>query len=123
MPQGRFKYLLLIIFLASIILIVFLQYNSGKSIKNLTQDNQRLLGELQIKTKLQQLQTDIIFSESALRDLIGTGDAQHIRDLDNDLDTIQNELREIDTIIRPTSELNLLDQLNFLTKEKIENSN
>ena len=123
MLQGRFKYLLLIIFLASIILIVFLQYNSGKSIKNLTQDNQRLLGELQIKTKLQQLQTDIIFSESALRDLISTGDAQHVRDLDNDLDTIQNELREIDTIIRPTSELNLLDQLNFLTKEKIENSN
>ena len=82
-----------------------------------------MLGELQIKTKLQQLQTDMIFSESALRDLISTGDAQHVRDLDNDLDTIQNELREIDSIIRPTSELNLLDQLNFLTKEKIENSN
>ena len=123
MLQGRFKYLLLIIFLASIILIVFLQYNSGKSIKNLTQDNQRLLGELQIKTKLQQLQTDIIFSESALRDLISTGDARHVIDLDNDLDTIQNELREIDSIIRPTSEVKLLDQLNFLTKEKIENSN
>jgi signal transduction histidine kinase/CheY-like chemotaxis protein len=123
MLQGRFKYLLLTIFLASIILIVFLQYNSGKSIKNLIQDNQRLLGELQIKTKLQKLQTDIIFSENALRDLISTSDAQHVLDLDNDLDTIQNEFREIDSIIRPTSELKLVDQLNFLIDEKIKNSN
>jgi len=123
MLQGRFKYLLLIIFLASIILIVLLQYNSGKSIKNLIQDNQNLLSELQIKTKLQQLQTDIIFSETALRDLISTGDARHVLNLDKDLDTIQNELREIDSIIRPTSELKLVDELNFLMNEKIENSN
>ena len=123
MLQGRFKYLLLIVFLVSIILIVFLQYNSGKSIKNLIQDNKSLLSELQIKTRLQKLQTDVIFTESALRDLINSADAQHILELDRDFVTIQNELAEIDSIIRPTSELKLLDQLHFLMKEKIENSN
>ena len=61
MLQSRFKYLVLIIFLASVVLIVFLQYNSGNSIKSLIQDNQSLLSELQIKTKLQKFQTDIIF--------------------------------------------------------------
>ena len=123
MLQGRFKYLLLIIFLASIILIVFLQYNSGKSIKNLTQGNQRLLGELRIKTKLDRFQTNMIFTESTLRDLITAWNAQDFQELQRDLDTIQNELAEIDSIIRPTTELKLLDQLHFLTKEKIENSN
>ena len=34
--------------------------------------------------------------------------------------TIQNELHEIDNTIRPTSELKLFDQLNFLVNEKLE---
>ena len=64
------------------------------------------------KQNCSQLQTDIIFSESALRDLINSGDAQLVRDLSDNLDTIQNELREIDSIIRPTSE-KLVDSLIF----------
>jgi len=123
MLQNRSKYLVLIIFLSSILLIVFLQYNSGSSIKSLLSDNKGLLNELQIKSKLQKLQTDIIFAESALRDLVNNGDAQHMTEIDRDLKIIQNELTEIDSIIRPTSELRLLEQLNFLTNEKIENSN
>ena len=51
-----------------------LQYNSGNSIRNLIQDNESLLSELQIKTKLQKFQTDIIFSETALRDLVNSDD-------------------------------------------------
>lgn len=49
MLNQRFKYLLLIIFLASIVVIVFLQYNSGNSIKNLIRDNKSLVNELRIK--------------------------------------------------------------------------
>jgi len=113
----------LIIFLSSILLIVFLQYNSGSSIKSLISDNKGLLNELQIKSKLQKLQTDIIFAENALRDLINNSDAQRVTEIDRDLNTIQNELAEVDSIIRPTSELDLLEQLDFLMNEKIENSN
>ncbi|MFI5185783.1 MAG: ATP-binding protein [Chitinophagales bacterium] len=123
MIKKRFKYFILVIFLASIILIVFLQYNSGKSIKYLISDNESLLNELHIKTKLQKLQTDVIFSESALRDLVNNHDAQHILELDRDYHVIQNELTQIDRAIRPTSESKLLDDLKFLMTEKIENSN
>ncbi len=123
MLQTRFKYLVLIIFLASVVLIVFLQYNSGNSIKSLIQDNQSLLSELQIKTKLQNFQTDIIFSETALRDLVTNDDPGHSRELNRELEAIKHELIEIDKTIRPTSELRLLDQLNFLVTEKLENSN
>ena len=123
MLQSRFKYLVLIIFLASVVLIVFLQYNSGNSIRNLIQDNESLLSELQIKTKLQKFQTDIIFSETALRDLVNSDDPRHVRELDKDLKNIKNEFIEIDNAIRSTSESTLLDQLSFLVAEKLENSN
>ncbi len=123
MLPSRFKYLVLIIFLACVVLIVFLQYNSGKSIKNLIRDNRSLLNELQIKNKLQTFQTDIIFGESALRDLVVSDDPEHILEIDKDLKRIRNEFSEIDSTIRPTSETHLLDRLNFLVAEKLENSN
>jgi signal transduction histidine kinase/CheY-like chemotaxis protein len=122
MLKRKFRYIILIIFLSSIILIVFLQYNSGKSIKNLIRDNERLLNELQIKTKLQKLQTDLIFSESALRDLVSHENRQRVEDLTDGYNTIQKELMEIDSTIRSTSQGNLLDELKFLMKEKIQNS-
>jgi len=123
MLQSRFKYLVLIIFLASIVLIVFLQYNSGNSIKNLIHDNRSLLNELQIKNKLQEFQTDIIFGESSLRDLVASDDPEHILETDKDLKRIQNEFNEIDSTIRPTSDELLLNRLSFLVTEKMENSN
>lgn len=122
MLRKRFRYLVLVIFIASIILIVFLQYNSGKSIENLIGDNKSLLSELQIKTKLQKLQTDVIFSESALRDLITNDDEQHVLDLKKSYVAMQGELMEIDGIIRSNSDGKLTDQLRFLMDEKIENS-
>lgn len=123
MLRSRFKYLVLIIFLASVVLIVFLQYNSGNSIKNLIADNQSLLNELQIKNKLQKFQTDIIFGESALRDLVTSDDPEHILETDRDLKKIRIEFGEIDSTIRPTSDPQLLDRLSFLVAEKLENSN
>jgi len=123
MLRSRFKYLVLIIFLASVVLIVFLQYNSGNSIKSLIQDNQSLLTELQIKTKLQKFQTNIIFCETALRDLVTKDDPRHSLELERELKAIREEFIEIDNTIRPTSELKLLDQLNFLVNEKLDNSN
>ncbi len=121
MFTQRFKYLMLVIFLLSIILIVYLQYNSGKSIKNLITDNEVLLKELQIKSKLQKLQTDIIFSESALRDLITTNDEQHVRDLNADYGVILGEMADVDSSIRGTGDNQLLNQLRVLTNEKVDN--
>ena len=123
MLQSRFKYLVLIIFLASVVLIVFLQYNSGNSIRNLITDNQSLLNELQIKSQLQRFQTDIIFGESALRDLVTSEDPEHILEADKDLKRIRTEFTEIDSTIRSTSEPQLLNSLSFLVTEKLENSN
>ena len=111
MLQSRFKYLVLIIFLASVVLIVFLQYNSGNSIRNLITDNQSLLNELQIKSQLQRFQTDIIFGESALRDLVTSEDPEHILETDKDLKRIRTEFTEIDSTIRIFGESEFLHEL------------
>jgi signal transduction histidine kinase/CheY-like chemotaxis protein len=122
MLNQRFKYLLLIIFLVSIVVIVFLQYNSGNSIKNLIRDNKSLVNELRIKKKLQQLQTDIIFVESALRDLVGNENAQHIQELDKQLNIIEDEFAEIQQLVTPAKESALWNRLDVLIKEKLENT-
>jgi signal transduction histidine kinase/CheY-like chemotaxis protein/HPt (histidine-containing phosphotransfer) domain-containing protein len=122
MVNQRFKYLLLITFLVSIVVIVFLQYNSGNSIKSLIRDNKSLVNELRIKKKLQQLQTDIIFAESALRDLVSNENAQHIQELDKQLNVIDGEFAEIQHLVTPAKESVLWNRLDVLIKEKMDNT-
>src|SRR5436190_8131997 len=122
MVNQRFKYLLLVIFLVSIIVIVFLQYNSGNSIKSLIRDNKSLVNELRIKKKLQQLQTDIIFAESALRDLVSNENAQHIQGLDKQLNIVENEFAEVQRLVTPAQESALWNRLDFLIREKLQNT-
>ena len=122
MVNQRFKYLLLITFLVSIVVIVFLQYNSGNSIKSLIRDNKSLVNELRIKKKLQQLQTDIIFAESALRDLVSNENAQHIQELDKQLNVIEAEFAEIERLVTPAKESALWNRLDFLIGEKMDNT-
>lgn len=122
MVNQRFKYLLLITFLVSIVVIVFLQYNSGNSIKSLIRDNKSLVNELRIKKKLQQLQTDIIFAETALRDLVSIENAQHIQELDKQLNVVDGEFAEIQRLVTPANESVLWNQLDLLIREKMENT-
>ncbi len=52
MLKGRFKYIALIIFLSGLILIVFLQFNSSRSINTLIAGNTSLLSELKTQNDL-----------------------------------------------------------------------
>jgi len=123
MPKNGFKYLILVIFLVSILLIVFLQFNSGTSIKSLIKGNKSLLNELQVKAKLQKLQTDIIFVESSVSDIVNNEDTVHKQEVIEGINNIQSEVEEIGSIINPFSKAELLQRLQFLAKEKGQNSN
>src|SRR6185369_13626928 len=94
----------------------------GRSIKNLIEDNKSLLSELEIKTKLQEFQTHIIFEESALRDLVNTDDQEHREEVDKDIKLIQDKMQDLNTIIGQTTEAQLVQQLNTLTNAKVQNS-
>jgi signal transduction histidine kinase/CheY-like chemotaxis protein len=122
MPKNRFGYLLLIIFLVSILLIVFLQFNSGKSIESLIAGNTKLLHELQVKTQLQKFETDIIFIETNIRGFVITEDTAHLEGVKEQINNIRPELDDVITSIKGNTSSGLLQQLSFLTDEKIQHS-
>lgn len=123
MQPNRSKYLLLAIFIGSILLIVFLQFNSGRSIEDLVKGNKDLLHELQVQAQLQNLETKIIFVESAIRGFVTSADSVQLRSSVEDIDDIQKEIDGINLSIRDTTSSALLQQLSFLIKEKIQHSN
>jgi len=123
MHPNRSKYLLLVIFIASILLIVFFQFNSGRSIENLVRGNKNLLHELQVQAQLQNLETKIIFIESSIRGFVISEDSVHLQGVKEDIDDIQTEIDHINLSIADTSSAALLEQLSFLIKEKVQQSN
>jgi len=123
MQPNRSKYLLLAIFIGSILLIVFLQFNSGRSIEDLVEGNKDLQHELQIQAELQNLETKIVFVESAMRGFVTARDSLQLRGTAEDIDDIQKEIDGINLSIGDTTSSALLRQLSFLIKEKIQHSN
>lgn len=114
-----FKYILLVTFLTVALVIVFLQFNSNQSISQLINGNEDLLGELNLKTKLQQLQTGIIALESKVRGTVIEGvpiDSNHLKE---EIETIQHSLQQIDTLQSYHMIAPLVVQLNQLVNAKI----
>lgn len=114
-----FKYILLVTFLMVALVIVFLQFNSNQSISQLISGNEDLLGELNLKTKLQQLQTGIITLESKVRGTVIEGvpiDSNHLKE---EIGNIQYSLQQIDTLQSYHMIAPLVIQLNQLVNAKI----
>ncbi|MCW3120168.1 MAG: hypothetical protein JWM28_4250 [Chitinophagaceae bacterium] len=95
MLKGRFKYIALVIFLSGLVLIVFLQFNSGLSINKLIQGNTSLLNELKTQNDLQKLQTEIVTVESKIRGVIITQDREHLNGIRGELDSIKQRFKLI----------------------------
>jgi signal transduction histidine kinase/DNA-binding response OmpR family regulator len=118
--MGRyFKYILLVIFLTALLLIVFLQFNSNRSINQLINGNENLLEELSIKNNLQQLQTDIITLESKVRGTVIGGMAIDSNHLQEELDNIKISLQQLDTLQSENMIAPYIIELNELVNSKI----
>src|SRR5262245_35541687 len=118
-----FRYLLLAIFVAAVLLIVFLQFNSNRSINNLITGNERLLNDLNTKNDLQHLQTDIIFLENKISSAVIKGasvDSSQVKAEIENIHAIISSLQtlESDTVIGP-----MVTRLCGLVNEKINYTN
>jgi signal transduction histidine kinase/DNA-binding response OmpR family regulator len=118
MAENRFRYLVLVIFLGSVLLIVYLQFNSGRSIQNLIGSNQQLLKELQVQTQLKELERDLISIESSIRGFVITADSSHLEGVRTEIGEIEGKLESVKLTIGDSSDL--MKQLAFLTEEKTE---
>ncbi|MBS1574299.1 MAG: CHASE3 domain-containing protein, partial [Bacteroidetes bacterium] len=119
MLRGRFKYVALVIFLSGLLLIVFLQFNSGRSIDKLIEGNTSLLNELKIQNDLQKLQTEIVTVESQIRGAVITQNRQHLEGIREEIDSINHKLKFIENNIKDKSTSVMLRKLNTLVSRKI----
>jgi signal transduction histidine kinase/DNA-binding response OmpR family regulator len=111
------------IFLAGIIVIVFLQVLSGYNIKRLTQGNQRLLNELQVQNRLRKLETDILTAESDIRGAVITGQDFQLSDLEANNALVDQELEDIQAGLKgQVPQSRLLTLQNLVNEKKAFNS-
>src|SRR5215510_10923829 len=120
MAENRFRYLVLVIFLGSILLIVYLQFNTGRSIQNLIVSNEQTSNELRVQSQLKELEKDIISVESSIRGFVITADSAHLKGLNSEIAEIDSDLADVKKTIGDSSQIT--EQLIFLTKEKLEHN-
>jgi len=114
-----FRYILLATFFGALMVIVFLQFNSNRSINQLINGNEDLLEELSLKSSLQQLQTNIVDLESKVRGTVIEGlpiDSTHLQ---MEINNIRISLKKLDSLHSFKMIEPLLTDLKELVQEKI----
>src|ERR1700757_2807375 len=97
MRSKRFMLYLLGIFVGTIMLIVFLQYNSKNNIDKLIQGNESLIREFQIIGETRKLETNLLFIESHIYRTVFSADSSFYEDIESN----ERNVREILSKLRP----------------------
>jgi len=113
------RYLFLSLFLAGVLLIVYIQFTSGKSVDRLIEGNTELLSQLSFENDLQQLQTDIVNAENNIRGAVITLDNRHIQDIAKEIDAVNVDLAEIKRNMPLVVDSDQVQQLEVLVNKKI----
>jgi signal transduction histidine kinase/CheY-like chemotaxis protein len=114
-----FKYFLLLAFLSAIFVIVFLQFNSNRSINQLINGNENLLDELNLKSNLHQLQTNIVILESKVRGTVIHAQEIGSNHLQQEIYNIENSLQQVRQLQPDSLVIPLIDRLQQLVNEKV----
>src|SRR5450432_8829 len=120
MRNKRFMLYLLGIFITTIILIVFLQYNSNNNINKLTQGNEALIREFQIIGETQKLETDMLFIESHTYRTVFSKDSSFLEDIKNNEGKVRKILSNLRPLVLTDSTKKLVQELDSLTEVKLE---
>lgn len=98
MVTKKFMLSLLSIFIATVMMIVFLQYNSNSNINTLIEGNQELLSKFLIKTKIQRLLADLTFISTEERKMINENVRQGRNKIDERIKIVGDELAYLNKI-------------------------
>lgn len=118
-----FRYLLLSVFVATVLLIVFLQFNSNRSINKLIDSNEVLLNDFDVKESLQHLTGEIIALESKVSRAIISGAAPDSQQFQPEINSINTTLQKLDTLAYDEALQPLIADLRHLVNEKMNFSN
>ncbi|MFL5787667.1 MAG: CHASE3 domain-containing protein, partial [Flavisolibacter sp.] len=119
MRKPEFRYMVLWIFLAGIIIIVFLQVISGYNINRLVRGNKSIFNELKVQNELRQIQADILTVESDVRGAVISKQQNRVYDVDNRISSILTKLNHLQNELKSPSTDTDFTRLTFLVNEKI----
>src|ERR1700692_4216518 len=111
MRNKRFILYLLGIFVTTIMLIVFLQYNSNNNINKLIQGNESLIREFQIIGETQKLETDLLFIESHVYRTVFSKDSSFLEDIKVNEKKVNEVLSKWRPLVLTDSTKNMVHQL------------
>jgi signal transduction histidine kinase/CheY-like chemotaxis protein len=120
MPNKRFMLYLLGIFITTIILIVFLQYNSNKHINKLIHGNELLINEFQILGETQKLETDMLYIETHVYRTVFRGDSSYLEGIKDRERSARARLLKLKPLLLSDSTTGLVQQLDSLIEEKLK---
>ncbi len=104
MQSDVSKYLALWFFLGGVVLIVFLQFISGKNNERLIQGNKRLFHEVQTQQDLRKLESEVLTVESDTRGAIITHDTSFFPDIHSKIASIRANISRLDALKAPSTE-------------------
>src|ERR1700730_5344537 len=123
MPNKRFMIYLLGIFITTIILIVFLQYNSNNNINKLIEGNESLISEFQIIGETQKLETDMLYIESHIYRTVFTEDSGFLEGIKSREKSVKAGLLKLQPLVLTDSTKKLVQKLDSLIEKKLEVGN
>jgi signal transduction histidine kinase/ActR/RegA family two-component response regulator len=123
MATNRFIYLILAAFIAGMLLLIFIQYNSSRSIDQLIEGNGLLLNELKVGNDLRETERDLLSVESKIRAAVATGDSSFMRGIDEQIDDAEANLDTLRVINQDPRSIADIDQLAVLARAKLDKKN
>src|SRR5450631_3263367 len=119
MRNKRFILYLLGIFVTTIMLIVFLQYNSNNNINKLIEGNESLIREFQIIGETQKLETDMLFIESHIYRTVFSKDSSFLKDIKGNEGKVRKIMSELRPLVLTDSTKKLVKELDSLVEVKL----
>jgi len=123
MTNNRFIYSILAAFIAGMLLLVFIQYNSSRSIDQLIEGNRLLLNDMKVGNDLRETERDILSVESKIRAAVATGDSSFAAGIDAQIANAEANLDTLQTLSEDPNTRADYQRLAVLAKEKLDKKN
>jgi signal transduction histidine kinase/CheY-like chemotaxis protein len=123
MTNNRFIYSILAAFIAGMLLLVFIQYNSSRSIDQLIEGNRLLLNDMKVGNDLRETERDILSVESKIRAVVATGDSSFAEGIDAQIANAEANLDTLQTLNADSATRADYQRLAVLAEEKLDKKN
>ena len=119
MVSRRFIYYTLTVFIAGILALVFMQYNSSLNMENLITGNERLVNEFAVSNNLKDLERNINFLERRVEGVVANNIMLPIEGFGTEISAIKENLGELQLIDDDDSTVKYIGTLTLLVDKKL----